>query len=212
MASNRTLFEGTVLFEYASRINRSDHGPQWQVLKEVVSEKTRELGLEPPKENELVIHLRMGDRKGFKRGPETLVNYVMDLIKGIDSPISQITIVTAIHFGRLVLEKQMSAEQVSIATFSDNAKLQNIIGLFSARGRAARLYSHKEIDRDFCFLSNSQLLVLGNGHFSLCAAMVSQAECFVPPWVESGSIFNMSEMLESRAVCLAQHRVFTVTQ
>jgi len=212
VANNRPLFGGTVLFEYASRIDRSNNGPQWEVLKEVVSEKTRELGLVPPRENELVIHLRMGDRKGFKRRPEALVNYVMELINRIDSPISQITIVSAIHFGKLVLEDQMSAQQVSIATLSDKVKLKNIVDLFSTKGLAARLYSHEEIDRDFCFLSNARLLVLGNGHFSLCAAMVSQAECFVPPWAGSGSIINMSKMLESRAVCPAQHRVFRGTQ
>jgi hypothetical protein len=205
VASNRPLFEGTVLFEYAARIDRSNNGPQWEVLKEVVSEKTREIGLDPPRENELVIHLRLGDRKGFKLRPEKLVNYVMNLINRFDSPISQVTIVTAIHFGKLVLKNQMSAVQVSVATLGENAKLQNIFDLFSERGRAARLYSHNEIDRDFCFLSNSRLLVLGNGHFSLCAAMVSQAECFVPPWTGSGSIFNIGELLESRAICQAQH-------
>jgi len=187
-----------VLFEYASRIDRSNTGPQWEVLKEVAAEKTRELGLVPPKENELVIHLRMGDRKGFKQSPEALVNYIMELINRINSPMTQITIVTAIHFGKLVLENQWSRQQVSLATLSDNAKLKNIIDLFSEEGHRARLYSHEQIDRDFCFLSNTRLLVLGSGHFSLCAAMVSQAECFIPPWAGSGSMINTNEMLESR--------------
>ena len=45
--------------------------------------------------------------------------------------------------------------------------------LLAEKGLAARVHSHEDVDRDFCFLANAGLLVLGNGHFSLCAARVS---------------------------------------
>lgn len=200
VAANRESFEGTVFYEYARRIDRSNPDPQWGVLKKVVAEKSRQIDLEFPGEDELVIHLRMGDWKGFKLPAERLVNYVMRLMNRLDFSISKITIVTAIHFGELLLVNQMSGEQVSLAIARDTATVKDIIRLFLENGQAVRIQSSREIERDFCFLANSRLLVLGNGHFSLSAAMVSSAECFIPPWARRGSKFNIDEMLASRIV------------
>jgi hypothetical protein len=122
----------------------------------------------------------------------------MDLIDGFDSPVSKITIVTAIHFGKTILENQSSGEQISIATAIDTARVKIIAGQFGQKGQSARIFSSREIDRDFCFLANTRRLVLGNGHFSLCAAMISDAECFVPPWARGGAEQNIDALLESR--------------
>ena len=75
-------------------------------------------------------------------------------------------------------------------------KVDEILCLLEAQGQAARLYSHEDIDRDFCFLARSKLLVLGNGHFSLSAAKISNARCLVPPWAKTGSELTFDEMIE----------------
>ncbi|MCP4397462.1 MAG: hypothetical protein GY801_09225 [bacterium] len=200
VATDQRHFQGSVLYEYASKIDRKSPEPQWEVLKEVVSHKSQEMKLDPPREDELVIHLRMGDTKGFKLSAENFVDYITDVINCFEMPISQITIVTAIHFGKLLIENQMTKEQVFISIFNDNIKIREICGLFSEKTFNARLYSHKDIDQDFCFLSNSKYLVLGNGHFSVCAAMVSNAECFIPPWARKGIEVNIDELLNSRII------------
>jgi len=198
VAADRRHFQGRVLYEYASKIDQNSPEPQWEVLKKVVSKKSQEIQLNLPREDELVVHLRMGDTKGFKLSAETFVDYITDLINCFETPLSQITIVTAIHFGKLLIENQMTKEQVFISTLNDIIKIRKIFNLFSEQKLNARLYSNKDIDKDFCFLSNSKYLVLGNGHFSLCAAMVSKAECFIPPWARTGIEINIDELLNSR--------------
>lgn len=198
VATDQQHFNGTVLYEYGLKIDQNNPEPQWEVLRETVARKSQEMKLALPREDELVIHLRMGDTKGFKQPAEIFVDYIMELIHYLVTPITQITIVTALHFGKLLLENQMTKEQVSIAKSNDVRKIRKICDLFSERMIKARLYSHKEIDKDFCFLSNSKYLVLGNGHFSACAAMVSNAKCFIPPWARAGIEVNIDELLNSR--------------
>ncbi|MFC1852295.1 hypothetical protein ACFL27_19025 [candidate division CSSED10-310 bacterium] len=198
VATNQRHFKGTVLYEYASKIDQNNPEPQWKVLKEVVLKKTKEMKLDLPREDELVVHLRMGDTKGFKQSAELCVDYLKDVINRFEIPISQITLVTAIHFGKLLLENQMTKEQVLIAKLNNIKKIRKIFDLFSEKKLKARLYSHKDIDKDFCFLSNAKYLVIGNGHFSVCAAMVSNAECFIPPWAGKGIDVNIDELLNSR--------------
>lgn len=195
VATAKHYFDGTILYEYASKIDRSSNDPQWDVLKKAVARKTRELELEPPKEDELVVHLRLGNQKGFNQSPETFVDYIVGLINGIGAPISQVTIVTAIHYGKSYLVKHENEERVSKDSINNRETVRKIIDLLKEMKIAAVLYSHEDIDKDFCFLSSSKYLVLGKGHFSLCAAMVSDSVIFVPPWARRGAEVDIDELL-----------------
>ena len=42
---------------------------------------------------------------------------------------------------------------------------------------------------------NAKLLVMGSGHFSLCAAMISDAICFITPWAKTGSELKFEELI-----------------
>lgn len=180
--TNPELFTGTILHTYATRIDRESTDPQWHILKDVVAEKTREIGLVPPREDELVVHLRMGDEKGFKLSPEVFVNYMDNIVTQERYTLDRITIVTALHYGKVRLTK-MGEEEVRSVTRREIHKVRAMVDLLSERGISTRIYSHQQIDLDFCYLANSRYLVLGNGHFSLCAAQISDALCAVPPWV-----------------------------
>lgn len=195
VATAKHCFNGSILYEYSSKIDRASNDPQWGVLEKIVARKTLELELELPNENELVVHLRLGNQKGFGQTAETFVDYIAELIHGIEVPISLVTIVTAIHYGKSYLVGNKDKERIS-ADISDNREtVRRIFALLEERHIDARLYSHEDIDKDFCYLSNSKFLVLGNGHYSLCAAMISGAVIFVPLWARQGAEVDIDELL-----------------
>ncbi len=198
VTSEPLLFEDTILFEYSSRIDLSDPDPQWEVLREVVSAKTKRLSLALPSENELVVHLRMGDVKGFKLPEESFVDYINKVIASANTRFTRVTIVSAIHFGRTLLMNRTSRQQIRSAVENDRKKIRNIVDLIAETGLKARLYSHEDIDKDFCFLSSSEHLVLGNGHYSLCAAMISSADIFVPYWARNGVDVDIDFLLNAK--------------
>jgi hypothetical protein len=127
----------------------------------------------------------LGDSKGFKEPTPILAAYLLKLLERLENPSAHISIVTAIHFGKHVIEKT-EPEKISGLTSREAGKVDKILRLLNGAGLKARAYSHQQIDKDFCYLANARYLVLANGYFSLCAAMVSQAQCFIPPWVYQG--------------------------
>lgn len=187
IASRPQYFSGTVLYEYASRINASDPDPQWAILAKAARSYVHRRKLVPPQCDELVVHLRMGDIKGYKGDPETVADYIADIVHRRKN-LARITLVTALHFGALILKNQYSPEDLEIAVDEETTKVKNIISrLDRVGGVPIGLRSNAEIDRDFCYLANASYLVLGNGLFSLCAARISSAQLFVPPWIRTGS-------------------------
>ncbi|HIF21318.1 MAG TPA: hypothetical protein EYQ27_05270 [Gemmatimonadetes bacterium] len=198
IADNAHLFQRSVGVEYARSIDRDNPAPQWEVLEEVVRRRCSELDLELPRDDELVVHLRMGDVKGFKLRAEMLVEYIEKSISRLESPIRQVTVVTALHYGRSVLENELTESKLQDAISGELGKIEKVLGLFVESGLQARLHSHDDIDRDFCFLANARTLVLGNGHFSACAALVSRARCFIPPWARSGTEVDIDALLAAR--------------
>lgn len=165
-------------------------------MKEIVTSYAAEKNYDLPGSNELVIHLRLGNVKNYKGTPELLVDYTMDLIGGINVDVRAITVVTAVHFGETFYKGKSSRQEVSESVRHYADKTGRILELLANQGFAAGLYSHREIDRDFSYLAHSKYLVLGNGLFSLCAAMISEARCFVPPWAKTGTELEFGEMID----------------
>jgi hypothetical protein len=196
-ANNEDCFAGTILHEYACRIDASSDDPQWPILRDIVAKKSANLGIELPAPDELVVHLRLGDSKGYRRPAANLVDYLADIIARSHPEISTATIVTAIHFGQTYIHK-VGRKRIDCETSADRDRALDIVRLSAERGIRARLYSHADVDRDFCFLASARHLVLGNGHFSLCGAMISDATVFVPPWSRRGTYVDIDSLLESR--------------
>lgn len=195
ITKNPHLFEGSLLSDYADSIDVNNHGPQWSVLREATRSHLLKSGIELPDENELVVHLRMGDGKGYKPPAERILKYIEVVLQELDGSIAKVTIVTASHFGRSLLENKLTPSQLENERHRDNRCLSEILELLESRDVKTRIYSHSNIDQDFCFLSGAKYLVLGNGHFSLCAMMVSDAEVFVPPWTRTGSQIDINELI-----------------
>lgn len=193
---NPEYFRCSILYDYAKKIDKENPDPQWRILKEVVTTYATEKKYDLPDNNELVIHLRLGNVKDYKGAPELLVEYTMDLVGGINVDVHAITVVTAVHFGETFYKGKSSRQEVSESVRHYADKTGRILELLATQGFAARLYSHREIDRDFSYLAHSKYLVLGNGLFSLCAAMISEAQCFVPPWAKTGTKLEFREMID----------------
>ena len=207
VARAESFFEGTILYEYARRIDRDSDAPQWGVLADVVRRKARQLEIDGPRKDELVAHLRLGNDKGYVRTAAAFVDYVTGILDGLWPVVSTVSVVTAIHFGATYLDLH-GGEKLEKTSADHRNKVREIMDLFAARETEARLISHADVDTDFCYLANSEVLVLGNGHFSLCGAMISDAVIFVPPWARSGTDLDIDELLRSRdpASCISNRR------
>jgi hypothetical protein len=200
MVASNDSFEGSLLHTYAARIDRGSADPQWSILQQLVQERVASADLPQPARNELVVHLRLGNGKGFDQSgekPERLVRYVVDTATA--ERTDQVVVVTAIHFGASHLRKHCDGNQIAIETRQAQQVADQIMGQLSDAGLDVRLHSDEDIDEAFCFLAGAHRLVLGNGHFSLCAAMISNAKVFVPSWARPGSSVDIDSLLRSRA-------------
>ena len=204
VAGAKSFFDGTILYEYACRIDQGSDAPQWSVLSDIVRRKSRQLELDGPAEDELVVHLRLGNAKGYLQPTATLVDHVTAILDGLRPVVSTVSVVTAIHHGATFLDRHGDEEPFQKANADSRNKVHEIMDLFAARDTAARLISRADIDTDFCYLANARFLVLGNGHFSLCSAMAGNAVTFIPPWARRGTDLDIEELLRSRdpASCL----------
>ncbi|MEM1182625.1 MAG: hypothetical protein AAGM22_30040, partial [Acidobacteriota bacterium] len=189
---------GTLLYEYAQRIDRTSEAPQWPILAELVRYQSQRLGFDLPGHEELIVHLRLGNAKGYVGTASDLADYVEARLAELGPSVSRVSIVTAVHFGASFLNHHRDDGQPARASAENRSKVAEIMRLFAERGLRARLISRADVDLDFCTLANARHLVLGNGHFYLCAAMVSGADTLVPPWARSGTDLDIDELLGSR--------------
>lgn len=194
---NPDRFETSVLFQYGTKIDPDNADPQLSVLRQVVDTHLLKNRLDPP-EDELVVHLRLGNVKGFNRAPEVFTNYIKKLIRTSEYQTEQVTIVSALHFGKTFFKGNLSSDKAKEISRGYEDQVGQIMVLLNEAGIDARVYSHADIDRDFCFLSTARNLVLGNGHFSIAAAAISNARCFLPPWFRTGSELDIHDLLGAR--------------
>ena len=125
--NNPDLFKSSILYKYGKSIDKQDKTPQWNVLRQITQSHTKQRDLKNPDDNELVIHLRLGDIKGFKESEESLVNRVFDDIQKSKTKINTVSIVTAIHFGKSVILNDLSPEDLQLKTDQEIQKATRIV-------------------------------------------------------------------------------------
>ena len=215
---NKQCFKDSILFKYLEETKNCSTEPRWPLLKKITKDKTVETGVSIPANDELVLALRTGDNKALKGAATEVVKYIKQLrwhserLSPSLLPVSRITIVTALHFGKLWLLQHSKVELQQ--EIKNNLKKINELkrGLETQTGLPVNLHNNGsgqlmqssggivglremfryhpdnvalQADQDFCYLADSKYLVLGNGHFSLCAAACSDAQCFIPRWVNN---------------------------
>jgi hypothetical protein len=175
-------FRNSLLYKYSRLVSEGARLPDWKVLRGLVDNKITKNKLEIPFHNELVVHLRMGDDKGgVSLQGDKVVGYIRKTAQSLG--VKRIAIVTALHFGRnwiyehtrseLELEKKLNLNKINEIISGLNGSL------------SVRVMSRDDIDADFCFLTKAPYLIIGNGHFSVCAAMCGRGSLFIPPWVNN---------------------------
>ena len=202
--SNAEMFRHSILYEFGNRAELLDPDPQWAILKEVTDAYTSRHRLPMPGYDELVIHLRMGDLKGYKGTEHAFADFIRKTVEHWQVPINQVTLVSAIHFGESVLVNRFNAKQLNDEADAEARRINAILESLAEFMPSVKLYSNDDIDMDFCYLANASNLVIGNGHFSLCAAMISSARLVVPPWVKSGGLIDPREYLADRKQSLVK--------
>ena len=173
VVKNNEEFKNTILCKYLMQIN-DDSEPDFELLKKIVQEHTIEHKCKIPKENELVIHLRLGDifqkskyeKLRVKRLKKS-VNRLFEkdnILNSNPSVIEKITIVTALHYGANETNGKHFFNKLS---YNQNLSfLRNLEERINERGFELNLVSNEKTDLDLCYMANSKYFVKGCSNFS----------------------------------------------
>lgn len=208
--SNPCLFKDSLAYEYLLKVKDNNYIFDKKIFATALEKYSKNLGINNIKKDQLCIHLRMGDYKAFRGSLDSIANYVFSLIKERGLIINSVKLITALHFGKNFLAR--TTNELYLKRIRESFNLIGSLGfklqklgirvilpelnedlIMSGEGLAQRA------DKDLCKLYRSSFLILGEGHFSLCAGLVSKGKVFIPPWVENphASIY-MKQLVEER--------------
>ncbi len=170
---NNDDFNDTILCKYLLQVNDLA-GPDFELLKKIIHEHTIEHKCKIPEENELVIHLRLGDIfqkskyeklrvKRLKKSVDRLFRKD-NILNSNPEMIKKITIVTALHYGANEVNGKHFYTKHS---YNQNLSfLSNFEERINARGFELNLISNENTDLDLCYMANSKYFVKGCSNFS----------------------------------------------
>lgn len=135
-----------------------------------------------PEENELVIHLRLGDVLDHESHVKGWYELYKDLNKKINFKIfSKISIVTALHFGSFDDRPEGPAFMFSKKAQENSFKFFRYVeSKINKAGHSVNLISSNNIDKDFCYMAKSQWFVKSKRGFShlISKLLPDSAKCF----------------------------------
>lgn len=172
-------YNNTILFNY---LQNKQKDRDILTMQKVIDRHIDLHNYPTPEENELVIHLRLGDilnsKKTFNHYHETFKN----LNKKIDfKKFSTISIVTALHFGSFNNHpngpRNMFSEKAQERSFTFFRYAESEI---NKAGHSVNLISSNNIDKDFCYMAKSQWFVKSKRGFSyfISKLLPDSAKCF----------------------------------
>lgn len=173
VVKNNEEFKDTILCEYLTQVS-NDSEPDCELLKKIVQEHTLKNKYEIPVENELVIHLRLGDIfqkskyeklrvKRLKKSVDRLFENDNVLNSNPDA-LGKITVVTALHYGANETNGKHFFNKLS---YNQNLSfLKNVEERINERGFELNLVSNESTDLDLCYMANSKYFVKGCSNFS----------------------------------------------
>ena len=142
-------FRGTIGYEY---VKKSKSPRDVKRVNELVEKHIKLHNYKVPDDDEVVVHLRMGDAKLIKGDAEfaRLVDLIEDAARGFSD---KITIVTAIH-------------AVANPKKSDYQIVDRLCEKMSVT-----IKSSANVDEDFCYLARAKKLIVTKGNFSNLAGL-----------------------------------------
>ena len=158
------IYRDTILYDYLTQMMREN---DFQTLKRVVWEHIENKKNSIPAEDELVVHMRLGDiAERPNRYRECLLTYdsFSKKIPFEKIGVSSVTVVTALHFGANELTNEFFYSEVakerSLKILKDVDQQLNAVGLNT------RVQSSEYPDEDFAYMAASTYFVKGKTSFS----------------------------------------------
>ena len=159
---NDEKYKDTILYKY---LTRKTHELDYALFKEIVKEQTIIKEYPIPTSKELVVQVRLGDvmdsidYNTSKIKSKIFYSDFFDYINLDFNKIKKITVVTALHFGSNEFsEKYFYSEKAEIESMKI---IRSLNKQCLEKGYDLKIYSHEDIDRDICYLSNSKYFVKG---------------------------------------------------
>ena len=158
-------YKSTILFDY---LQDKQKERDISTMQKVIDHHIDLHNYPTPGENELVIHLRLGDILQHKK----TINYYHETYDRLNKKInfkdfSKISIVTALHFGSFSNHpkgpKFMFSEKAQEESFT---VLRCVESQINAAGHSVNLISSDNIDKDFCYMVKSRWFIKSQGGFS----------------------------------------------
>ena len=171
-------YKNTILFNYL-KLNKNNNC-NYNILLNCIKEYNCKNNLLLPSNNEIVIHLRMGDVVTCKRFLKN--NYVSAIEKIIkNNTINKITIVTCFSYGvwtedSLHLRKGAPMWNYTIKKQKKNEQLfSELLSKFQTHFNIPiHIYSNKDIDKDFCYCVFSRFYINDHGGFDRLTEKLNQ--------------------------------------
>ena len=160
-------FKNTILFDY---LTEKRHERDFKTFGKIVhrhSEKNQYRLADP---THLVVHMRLGDVMTMyrQRDCRTIYSNFYKRVNITDLPISNVTLVTAFHFGHNDIHKKYFYNTTAIK------KSWNIVKDFERQthdaGLKLELFSNENVDEDICFMASSRFFVKGSTALSTIIA------------------------------------------
>ena len=172
----KNIYNGSILKRYLRR-NGLFRPLNLNMLLNIIINKNNNKGLQIPDNNEIVMHLRMGDFVDYK---SILTKNYISLIKNKlieNTNINKITIVTAYAYGSWSKEEKIIYKSLGKRNYFDcteETQRKNINGIKSLLESIVStfpnltldIYSNLDIDKDICYCVLSNHFIHDIGGFS----------------------------------------------
>lgn len=179
---NSELFSQSVAYNYLKSISQSHFHIDRDLLRKAVNRYVSANKPELPTDDEIVVHLRLGDAKAALISEVSMTNSLLRSIEFWGIKPQRITLVAAFHVGKSVLlpENRLMHERSYCRQSIFTVNLQRSIS--SSLRLTCEIRSSVNPDSDFSYLASAKYLILGNGGFSLAASLAGECSVCVPPW------------------------------
>ena len=166
-----------VVLQYLNKTTmKNNRSSDIGLLRSLVSEYIQLNNCSLPKDDELVIHLRMGDSNRVNDSHHfiSVITPIIDKVRP-----RHITIVTAVH------------NCFEEALLKDNSIILSDITEFLSSTHIPFKIKSSDVDADFCYLVTAKHLAISNGNFSLIAGLCNE-NCLYPDMIENpNDLFNL---------------------
>lgn len=180
LSEQEKYFE-TIAYKYLIE-NENRQRFNLRLLSSLVDQKIKNNRLTVPDKDELVIHIRAGDLIALGTSAKKKTEDYISLIQKARHrrTINKVTIVTLLHYGNYVERGEWLHTDESEAENKENLRKFFEQIYKQVPGVRLSVLSNTDIDRDLCYLSKAQHLILDTGGFSFLVGLLNPLALLEP--------------------------------